>query len=77
VDDQRACQYLGCEDVAVEYLLIPGDPIPHDMFLCRGHAPYVKKALAEGSAGGVRVSAGDYGGERARVWVWRGQPDKT
>ena len=69
--DQRACQYLGCEDVAVEYVVVPGDPVPRDVFLCPGHAPYVRRALSESNRGDVRVAAGDYGGERTRVWVWK------
>lgn len=71
--DQRGCQYLGCEDVAVEHVVIPAQPIPLDIFLCPGHAPYVRRALGEGGDGDLRVSAGDYGGERPRVWVWKGQ----
>jgi hypothetical protein len=72
--EQRGCQYLGCEDVAVEHFVIPGDPVPHDIFLCPGHAPYVKEALGSAARGDVRVNAGEYGGERARVWVWKGNP---
>jgi len=71
VVDQRACQYLGCEDVATDYLAVPGDTVPHDVFLCPGHAPYVRRALTESGRGDIRVNAGDYGGERTRVWVWK------
>jgi hypothetical protein len=73
VSEPRACQYLGCEDVAAEYVVIAGDPVPHDIFLCPGHAPYVRRAMSDASNGDIRVAAGDYGGERARVWVWKGQ----
>jgi hypothetical protein len=70
----RGCQYLGCEDVAVEHVVIPGDPVPHDLFLCPGHAPYVRRAMADKASGDVRVTAGEYGGERTRVWVWKSRP---
>lgn len=70
----RGCQYLGCEDVAVEHVVIPAEPIPHDLFLCPGHSPYVKGALGDPTGGEVRVAAADQGGERTRVWVWKGRP---
>ena len=58
----------------MEHLVLPGDPVPYDVFLCPGHAPYVKRALGSAAGGDVRVAAGDYGGERARVRVWKGEP---
>jgi hypothetical protein len=69
----RGCQYLGCEDVAVEHVVIPGDPIPHDLFFCPGHGPYVKRALGDASVGDVRVAPVERAGERTRVWVARPQ----
>jgi hypothetical protein len=74
---ERGCQYLGCEDVAVEHVVIPGDPIPHDLFLCPGHAPYVKRALGNAANGSVRVAAGEHGGDRTRVWVWKAEPAES
>ena len=67
--EERGCSYLGCEDVAATYMVVPADPVSADMFLCPNHAPYVRRAIDDAQVGQVVVVDAEPG-DRRRVTVW-------
>jgi hypothetical protein len=63
------CQYRGCEDVATEHVVVPDAAVPHDVFLCPGHAPYVRRALHASNQERLALVVDQVPGSRLRVVV--------